>query len=386
MRELIDSLLDTDLYKFTMMQCVFHQLPPIPVSYRFISRKPIDLIPIAPIIQENISALCQLTFKEEELDYLASLPFFKKDFIDFLRSFRLEEKYVELKTSPHFELKIHGPWLNTILFEIPLLAIISESYYRYHFPQANYQEGRQRLSEKIAYLQKENVPLHFCDFGTRRRFSYHWQDEVIATVKEKLAMQFVGTSNMYFAKKYQLKPFGTMAHEFLQAFQAIAPEVVGSQKLALETWLKEYPHDLGIALSDTLTMDVFLKEFDKNLSTQFQGMRQDSGSPFIWAEKAIAHYEKFGIRSQDKTFVFSDNLTFKLMVEIFNAFKDKAQIFFGIGTNLTNDLGYSPLDIVIKMTHANDQPVAKISDSKGKIICDDSNYLNHIKKVLHLQD
>jgi nicotinate phosphoribosyltransferase len=201
MHEPIFSLLDTDLYKLTMMQCVFHQFPTTHANYRFISRKPLDLTGMTPIIQKHISALCQLRFSEDELAYLASLPYFKTDFINFLRTFRLEEKYIQITSFPDFELKIQGPWLHTILFEVPLLAIINESYYRHHFPHGTLEEGRARLDKKIAYLLQTNSELLFSDFGTRRRFSHDWQEEVIQKLSEKLPKQLVGTSKYIFRKK-----------------------------------------------------------------------------------------------------------------------------------------------------------------------------------------
>lgn len=384
---IINSLLDTDLYKFTMMQCVFHHYPQTQVVYRFKCRKVIDLSPYIKRIQEETAHLCTLRFNEQELAYLASLSYMKPDFINYLRYFKLNFEHVKIRITGNLDISIEGPWLETILFEVPLLAIISEVFYQENFPEANLEEGRSRLQQKIDFFNQEKyLQLHFSDFGTRRRFSRKWHQEIINTLKENLPTQFIGTSNVYFAKQFALNPIGTMAHEYLQAFQVLAPTLKGSQKFALNLWHQEYQGNLGIALTDALTMDIFLEEFDVELANKFTGLRQDSGDPFLWGDKAIKHYESLGIDPRSKIFVFSDSLTPHKAAKIYDYFKTKCQVYFGIGTNLTNDVGYDPLDIVIKMTSVNSHPVVKISDSKGKIVCEDNNYLTHIKEVFHLRD
>lgn len=380
----ISSLLDTDLYKFTMMQCVLHHFPKAEVLYRFFRRKPIVLRNCIPEIKEAIHTLCELKLTEDELQYLNSLPFIKPDFVDYLSNFKLNEKHIQIQDKDDFALIVTGPWVETILFEVPLLAIISEIYYKINFPQHDLTLARTRLAQKIQYTKDKAPDLKFTDFGTRRRFAKHWQEELIITLKEQLLNQFVGTSNVLFAKKHELAPIGTMAHEYLQACQVLAPSLLESQTFALNTWLLEYPDSLGIALTDTITMDVFLQSFDLKLANRYTGLRQDSGDPFIWGEKALAHYQKLGIDAKTKSLVFSDSLTFERMVKIQDYFKSRAKPFFGIGTNLTNDTGAPPLDIVIKMTQTNHQPVVKISDSPGKIICDDLHYLEQFKKVFQL--
>lgn len=384
---IINSLLDTDLYKLTMMQCVLHHFPLTQATYQFKSRKKTNLAHLAKTIEENIAHFCSLSFTEDELAYLQSLPFFKPDFIQFLRNFRLNEKYIQLSSKNELTIQIQGSWIDTILFEVPVLAMTSEAYYQHHYPETDLTLAKTRLKEKIAFISdKKYEGLRFSDFGTRRRFSHAWHAQLLTQLKQDCPIQFNGTSNLLFAKAMNLKPIGTMAHEYLQAFQVLAPTLKGSQNFALNIWLEEYQDLLGIALTDALTMDVFLQEFDEHLATRYIGLRQDSGDPIAWGEKALKHYEKLGIDASDKMFVFSDSLTFEKMAAIYEHFKGRCFPTFGIGTNLTNDVGYAPLDIVIKMTHTNHQPVIKISDSKGKLVSEDDAYLQHVKNTFQLQD
>lgn len=377
---IIQSLLDTDLYKLTMMQCIFHQFPKTHVTYRLKSRKPTHL-PYFASLKEQLTHFCTLRFTQEELYYLKSLPYFKEDFIDYLARFRLNESCLKLQRSP-LDMTIQGTWLETILFEVPVLAIINEIHS--HHANISLDQARLLLQQKTTFLSHQPTDFYFADFGTRRRYSYVWQQEVLSTLAA--FPHFMGTSNLYFAKQLHLEPIGTMAHEYLQACQVLAPQLKGSQHFALNVWLKEYPQLLGIALTDTLTMDIFLSEFDLSLAQQYSGLRQDSGDPFIWGEKAIAHYRSLGINPADKIFVFSDSLTFDKANKIYHHFKGRCQPQFGIGTYLMNDVGLMPLDIVIKMTETNHQPVVKISDSSGKTTCEDKNYLQQVKKIFAIKD
>jgi nicotinate phosphoribosyltransferase len=386
MQPIITSLLDTDLYKFTMMQCIWHHFPDAMAEFRFTSRKPVDLGAFAQALTHEIQQLCRLQFTPDDLNYLASLPYMKADFIDFLRAFQLSEQHVQISTDNGFDLRVKGPWVNTILFEVPLLAIISEIFYRHHFPHEDFLEAKTRLSDKIAFVKTQAPDLQFSDFGTRRRFAKAWQETVVATFAKELPAQFIGTSNILLAKQFNIKPIGTMAHEYLQACQVLAPQLKGSQKFALEIWLKEYPEHLKIALTDTLTMDVFLQEFDQNLAQRYDGLRQDSGDPFEWGEKALRHYQAFNIDAHSKTFVFSNSLTLPMAAKINDYFKARSRCQFGIGTNLTNDVGHTPLDIVIKMIYVNQKPVVKISDSPGKMVCEDKDYLHLVKQTFQLKD
>ena len=382
---IIESLLDTDLYKFTMMQCVLHQFPGASVEYRFRCRNEgIDLRPFKADIEKEIDHLCTLQFKEEELEYLRSLRFIKDDFVEFLSLFRLKRKYIEIvDTGSELAITIKGPWLHTILFEIPVLAIVNETYFRHTAGGIDKTEGRKRLDAKIRMIEDEpdNHLISISDFGTRRRFSRQWQKEVLETLKERIPAQFAGTSNVYYAKELKLIPMGTMAHEYLQACQALGPRLRDSQTYAFEMWAKEYRGDLGIALTDVYGIEPFLKDFDMFFCKLFDGVRQDSGDPLLWGERMIEHYKANRCDPRTKTFIFSDSLTFDRLVEIFRRFKGRVKLGFGVGTNLTNDLGPAPLNIVVKMVRANGQPVAKISDTPGKSMCDDLSYLAYLKQV-----
>ena len=388
---IITSLLDTDLYKFTMMQVVLHQFPGAQVEYRFKCRTGgIDLVPCIAEIGEEIRQLCSLRFREDELRWLRSLRFIKSDFVDFLDLFQMNEKYVTVSPSPkdngEIDIVIVGPWLYTILFEIPILAIVNEIYFQRTQPFPDLPEGRKRLIEKIALVAGDQrlVDCRIADYGTRRRFSKAWQEEVLQILRQRLGPQFAGTSNTWFAMKQNLTPLGTMAHEYLQACQSLGPRLRDSQTYAFERWAREYRGDLGIALSDVYGFDAFLRDFDMYFCKLFDGVRHDSGEAMAWGERMIAHFEKLRIDPKTKTLIFSDSLDFPRVVELYLRFSDRARLAFGVGTNLTNDLGYTPLQIVMKMVRCNGQPVAKLSDTPAKNMCEDEAYLAYLRQVFEI--
>ena len=405
---IITSLLDTDLYKFTMMQVVLHQFPGAQVEYKFKCRNggvdesgqaSINLAQYASEIREEIRGLCSLQFQEAELAYLRTMRFIKSDFVDFLGLFKLNEKYITVTPLPSGELEIviQGPWLHTILFEIPVLAIVNEVYFRRTQSVPDLQEGRRRLDLKIGQLRASGLAdLKIADYGTRRRFSKSWHDEVLRVLSSRLgtaqspgnqrgvAGQLAGTSNVLFAMKLGLTPLGTMAHEYLQAAQALGPRLRDSQVFGFESWAREYRGDLGIALSDVYGMNAFLRDFDMYFCKLFDGARHDSGDPFQWGERMIDHYVKNRVDPRTKILIFSDGLTVPRTIELYQQFRGRAQLAFGIGTNLTNDLGYEPLQIVIKMVRCNGQPVAKLSDTPSKNMCDDEKYLAYLRQVFEI--
>lgn len=384
---MITSLLDTDLYKFTMMQCIFHQLRPVTVRYQFTCRKNIDLTTLIADIQGQLELFCELKLTPQEANYLNSLRFFKEDFIQYLKNIKLDPKQVTIQKTAGLSIHIEGSWLDTILFEVPLLAIISECYYKKHYPNYSLSEGRARLQSKITEIKQHTTDydFSFSDFGTRRRFSKEWQREVLLTLQEALPHCLVGTSNLAFAHSFGLNPIGTMAHEYLQAFQVLAPDIKHSQALALSVWLQEYHGALGIALTDALGVDQFLTEFNHDLSQRFSGLRHDSGDPLLWADKILAHYQKMHIDAQEKCLVFSDSLTIAKAIHIYHYIKKRAKPMFGIGTHLMNDVGLAALDIVLKMTEVNGTAVIKYPDTPGKIVSTNEQRLNYLKKELKLK-
>ena len=397
---IITSLLDTDLYKFTMMQVVLHQFPGAQVEYRFKCRNGgMNLAAHAREIREEIRSLCSLQFQESELAYLRSMRFIKSDFVDFLGLFRLNEKYITVTPldSGELDIVIVGPWLHTILFEIPVLAIVNEVYFRNTQTVPDFVEGRKRLEHKITQLHAADLQdLKIADYGTRRRFSRAWHEEVMRVLAAKLgthqspshgqgvAGQLAGTSNVQLAQKLSLIPLGTMAHEYLQASQALGPRLRDSQTFAFESWAREYRGDLGIALSDVYGMNAFLRDFDMYFCKLFDGARHDSGDPFSWGERMLDHYARNRVDPRTKTLIFSDGLTVPRTIELYQQFRGRCQLAFGIGTNLTNDLGYEPLQIVIKMVRCNGQPVAKLSDTPSKNMCEDERYLAYLRQVFEI--
>ena len=387
---IIQSLCDTDFYKFSMQMVVLHHFPSTDVKYKFVCRtKNIDLRPLKEEIEEEIDHLCSLKFTKEELNFLSSIRFLKKDYIDFLSDFTLKRKYVEVSNGfDGLEITISGPWLQCILFEVPILAIVSEVYCKKQIDiNEAYENLHKNLDKKIEFYKGLKNKFPFADFGTRRRFSFDVQNGVVRDLKKEMPDTFTGSSNCYLCLTQDLVPIGTMAHEFISAGMGLGEvQLVKSQKYMLEKWAEEYRGDLGIALTDTINMDSFLIDFDLFLASLFSGCRQDSGDPYIWCEKLIAHYKKIRIDPLTKTAVFSDALDFEKASKIYDTFKDRIKVSFGIGTFLSNDCNIKPLSMVIKMTECNGNPVAKISDEPSKSICKDEEFLSYLKQVFKVPD
>jgi nicotinate phosphoribosyltransferase len=378
---IITSLLDQDLYKFTMAQLAYHQYPNLKVKYAFKCRNTFNLVPLLDQVRDQVKYLCTLRFTEEELNYLKTLPYIKQDFIDYLRTFKLNYDGVTITEN---DITFEGTWLEKIFFEIFVLSIVNEiaSGTLYHI-QENLINAEEIVKSKM-YCIAEYPEFKFSDFGTRRRFSKTWQANVLQLILQYGAKNFVGTSNVDFARRFNIKPIGTMAHEYLMVFQALT-NLADFQKLALQVWLDEYRGQLGIALTDVVGMDAFLRDFDRTLAKYYSGVRHDSGDPFIWTRKLLNHYDKLGIDSKGKTAVYSDSLTFPKALDILQEFKNDINILFGIGTNLTNDIpGWTPLNVVMKLIEVDGQPVAKISDSPGKEMCRNQEYIDKIKTVFNI--
>ena len=387
---IIESLLDTDIYKLSMMQAVLHQFPGAEVEYRFKCRTPgVDLRPLRQELERQIEQLCSLRMDPEDLNFLASQRYFKRDFIEFLRLFHLQSRFIEIgEDNDQLAITIRGPWLHTILFEVPLLAIVSELYTRRSHPDANLNEARRRLAEKIGQVRALDRPdeFIFADFGTRRRFSRAWHDEVVTILAREIPNSLRGTSNVRLARDLGLVPIGTMAHEFIQAAQALGPRLAETQRFAFEVWAREYRGDLGIALSDTYSLKAFLRDFDMYFCKLFDGARQDSGDPIVWGEAMIEHYENNRVDPKTRNLIFSDSLNIPKAAEIWQTFRARTNVSFGIGTNLTHDTGTEPINIVIKMTECNGQPVVKLSDSPGKVVSTDQHYLAWVRQAFDVPE
>ncbi len=393
---IIKSLLDEDQYKLSMQQAVLCKFPDAQVEYEFKCRnkEPVDLLQYKDEIQDEIDELGFLKFRQDELDYLSGLRYMKSSYVNFLRYFRLNPENVVLyEKDGKLGINISGNWLDTILFEVPILAIVSEIYCKYTAADSQaYAIGASRLEDKISLLKLKNDEvspfIKFTDFGTRRRFSNYWQNYVVSRCAKELPKNFMGTSNVYLARKYGVKPIGTMAHEWIMAGQGMEEQtsVKYSQRYMLQKWADVYRGDLGTALSDTLGFNAFLNDFDMYFSKLFDGCRHDSGDPHTWCHKLVQHYQNYKIDPLTKTAVFSDGLDFQKMIQIHDAFSKRINVSFGIGTNLTNDCGVKPLQIVIKMTKCNGRPVAKISDSPGKQMCEDKEYLKYLASRLNIPE
>ena len=396
---IITSLLDNDLYKFTMLQAMLHQFPQTHGVYRFRCRNNNEAVyPLADIresLEHQLDMLCELRFLEDELDYLRGLRFMRSDFVDYLELFKLKRRFITVSTDSKGRLliDIEGPMIQAMFFEVFVLAIVNELYFNALSSPSVIEEGQRRLDDKVALLHQyakqqntERPPFIVADFGTRRRFSKSWQAHVVETLHKAEPKVVSGTSNVYLAKQLGMTPIGTMAHEFMQAFQALDVRLRDSQKAALESWVHEYRGDLGIALTDVVGMDAFLRDFDLYFAKLFDGLRHDSGDPYIWGDKAIAHYQKLKIDPKTKILTFSDGLTLEKAWELHQYFKERIRTSFGIGTNLTNDMGITPINIVLKLVECNGQPVAKLSDSPGKTMINNDTYLAYLRQVFEVDE
>lgn len=399
---IITSLLDNDLYKFTMLQAMLHQFPQTHGVYRFRCRNNEDtLYPLADIkedLEQQLDSLCELRFLEDELEYLRGLRFMRSDFVDYLELFKLKRRFITVSTDEKGRLfiDIEGPMIQAMFFEVFVLAIVNELYFSALSNASVIEEGQRRLDEKVELLHQYAVkqekydnntpPFIVADFGTRRRFSKVWQAHVVEILHNAEPKIVSGTSNVYLAKKLGMTPIGTMAHEFMQAFQALDVRLRDSQKAALEAWVHEYRGDLGIALTDVVGMDAFLRDFDLYFAKLFDGLRHDSGDPYVWGDKAIAHYKKLKIDPRTKILTFSDGLDLNKAWNLHQYFKGQIRTSFGIGTNLTNDMGITPINIVLKLVECNGQPVAKLSDSPGKTMINNDTYLAYLRQVFEVDE
>ena len=382
---IVVSLLDTDLYKFNMDQVIFHKHTDLCGQYYFKCRN--EGVKFTPEMAEEIEAqidhLCSLRFTKEELDYLRSIRFIKIDYVEFLRLYHPIRDYVTVSLSDEGELSIlvDGPLFSAMQFEIFLLEIVNEVYFRMAYDyDALLASAKERLDDKIKKLNDGTYTFNFAEFGCRRRLSREWEDEVIRRLITE-TKSCVGTSNVYLAMKYNVTPIGTYAHEFVQMYQGIdSIPLAYTNHYAMKDWYDEYNGDNGTALTDTITTDLFLLDFTRSNVNNYNGVRHDSGDPYEWGEKIIAHYKKFGVDPKTKLLLFSDSLDFDRAQKLYDYFREKAKVSFGIGTFVSNDTCAEALNIVIKLQYVNGRPVAKLSDTPSKAMCRDEEYLEYLKR------
>lgn len=392
MHKIINSLLETDLYKFSMGQAIYHHFPGYETTWSFKCRNE-DVHFTEEMVEEikhQIKMYCELRFSEEELKYLSSIQWFKKSYIDFLRLWhpRYEDFTFGTNSPCGLTIETNGTWLNTSMYEIPTLAIVNEVYFRMKYDYDKLMLSfKDRLDKKVEKLVSGEYNIGaFSEFGIRRRLSAEAQELAIKELMrdDYKGSKFVGTSNVYLAKKLNIKPVGTMAHEWImcvgQGNHKHNPAY--SNWYALDVWVKEYGVLNGTALTDTITTDCFLRDFKLTYATLFSGVRHDSGSPFEWGDKMIDHYNSLGIDPKTKTLLFSDSLNFEKADEINSYFKDKVKVAFGIGTYIANDTDVDALNIVMKTTACNGMDVAKISDVEGKGMCKNPDYVHYLRRTI----
>jgi nicotinate phosphoribosyltransferase len=364
------SILDNDLYNFTMQSAILKKYPNSKVLYKFINRGEQRFNKLfLESLKEKINKISELCIDYDEISYLKDkCKFLPKSYINYLENLPYDAesiKRIELTEDNNLCIDINDYWHKSILWETPLLAAISETYFEEVDKNWNKEkqvlQQRDNIRNKKEYLSK----IQFADFGTRRRRNYITHDAVIEYCKSNIPT-FLGTSNVHFAHKHTVKPIGTMSHQWIMAHSALQ-SLRHANKYALQNWAEVYNGELGIALTDTYGSKAFYDDFDGNLSRLFDGVRHDSGCPFKFTDLTVKHYNDLRINPLTKTIIFSDGLNPKLAYEISEYCKDKIKCSFGIGTNLTNDFKNSnPLNIVIKLWSVDNIPVVKLSDVPTK--------------------
>ncbi len=388
----VQSLLENDLYKFTMGQVFFNRFADVNGKYRFKCRNAdVNLLPYRKEIEDELDDLCNLSITDKEHEYLKTIRFFKPGYLEYLRNFKLNRNFIHTgERDGNLDIWCEGPIYAVSQFEIFVLKIVSEVYFgRSINADGNTydelkNEGTHRLRSKIDMLlleDKKDNKVSVVDFGTRRAYSNYWHRQVVKQLSSYGVIG--GTSNVKLAMDFNLTPIGTYAHEFVQMFQGLdVCTLANSQTTAMQTWADEYRGDLGIALSDTLGDKKFIKDFDMYFAKLFDGVRHDSGDPYKWGDMMIGHYNTLRIPPKSKTLVFSDGLDVRAAISLHNYFKGQINVSFGIGTNLTNDLGVTPLQNVMKIVEVNGNPVAKLSNDSGKAMCESPEFEAYLRSVL----
>ena len=387
---IVVSLLDTDLYKFNMDQVIFHKHTDLCGQYYFKCRNEgvVFTQEMVKEINEQIDHLCTLRFNRQELDYLRSIRFIKDDYVEFLRLWHPIRDYVSVSLSDNGELSVivDGPLFSAMQFEIYLLEIINEVYFRTSYDYDRLRKSaEERLDSKIKAMNDGTYTFKFAEFGCRRRLSREWEEEVVRRLVTQTG-NCIGTSDVYLAMKNNVTPIGTYAHEFVQMYQGIdSIPLAFTNYYAMKDWYNEYDGDNGTALTDTVTTDLFLLDFNRSMVNNYTGVRHDSGDPYAWGEKIIQHYKKYGVDPKTKLLLFSDSLDFDRAQELYDYFKDRTKVSFGIGTFVSNDTCENALNIVIKLQYVNGRPVAKLSDVPGKAMCRDMDYLEYLKRSVEFR-
>lgn len=394
LKPIITSLLDVDFYKFTMMYLAFRKHSRVVVSYGFKNRSiKVALAKEIPeqLLRFHLDQARMLRFKKDELEYLKNIKGTNNTYIfnDPLFFYMLSEyslpPYTLKKCDGQYIFETTDVWYKSILWETIFLSIINELYYQTYTHNMDdyiyYPIALQKLEDKIKILES-NPGIKIIEFGTRRRFSKNWQEIVLQTLNLKVPQNLVGTSNVLLAKKYFLKPIGTMAHEVFMVYAAMQGMneylVQRSHNQVLQDWWEVFGTHLSIALPDTFGSEFFFKDMTKDQAKLWKGIRHDSGNPSMFAEQVINFYENFEINPLTKGIVFSDGLTIDLIVELYEKFNKRINVSFGWGTNLTNDLGFKPLSMVVKAISANGFPTVKLSDNMAKAM---GEHVEWYKKV-----
>ena len=392
---IIKSLDDDDLYKVTMGQVMWHNNAHTIGKWRFVCRnKPaVPMARLIPAIQRELETLTAASWSPEAIQFLAAKPYIRAGFLDFLQEHKMSLKgVIVMAEGENLVIEVTGPMPLKTWYEIKILAIVSEVFHRAtHWTCDVLQEGHARLLSKIEQIRNESFslvmkkhPFEVFEFGTRRRFSGAWHEHVLTTLLREVPGYVTGTSNIRLAAKLSCTAIGTMAHEHLQKHQGLGGALRLSQVAALEEWVQFYRGHLGYALTDVITMDAFLTDFDLFYAKLYDGLRNDSGDPIAWGEKAIAHYERLKIDPNSKRLIFSNSIDIPKAMALHERFGDRIATGFGIGTNLTNDLGVPSLNIVVKLVEVDGHPVAKISDDAGKTICTDEAFVAALRHAYKL--